>query len=291
LSGWLLEFCMPREKAKSVEDLLEAFGAQSVTLSASEDSGEFFEAAPGADPDWARLRMQASFPSELDIALLRAALTNVPGIEPAFEPLPERDWVRENRDSFTPIHVGGALWICPSWHSPPVAEAVNLVLDPGAAFGTGRHPTTLLCLRWLARNPPKGARVIDYGCGSGILAIAALKLGAREALGVDIDDLARETAAENAQRNGVGAAFRVQAPGGEIAAGEVVLANILADTLIELADELTRLTLPGGRILLSGILKSQAGTVQAAYAGAFDLLCLDHEGWSLLIGQRVGDRR
>lgn len=288
---WLLECEAPRERLETVELLLETFGAQSVTLAASADSSEFIEATPGADPDWARWRVQALFAPTLDIALLHAALANMLDHEPAFERLSGRDWVRESRESVVPIHAGGALWICPSWHSPPIANAVNIILDPGAAFGTGRHPTTLLCLRWLAVNPLRGARVIDYGCGSGILAIAALKLGAREALGVEIDDLARETAAENARRNGVGPSFRVQGPDGAIAAGELVLANILADTLVELADELTRLTLPGGRILLSGILAAQAERVETLYAGSFDFRRLDLEGWSLLVGRRTGAQR
>lgn len=286
MSGWLVECRAAREQADGLEDLLAAFGAQSVTLSPSADGGEFFETVPGADPDWTVLQIQALFPPELDVALLKRALANLLDDEPSFEPLPERDWVRENRESFAPIHAGGNLWICPSWHTPPAADAVNVILDPGAAFGTGRHPTTLLCLRWLAQHPPVGARVIDYGCGSGILAIAAIKLGARAAVAVEIDALARETAAENARRNAVGTTFHVQAPGGEIKAGEVVLANILADTLIELADELTRLTLPGGRILLSGILGAQADFVEAAYRGAFAFSRLECEGWSLLVGKK-----
>jgi ribosomal protein L11 methyltransferase len=284
--GWLVSCHVAREKLEPVEALLERFGAQYVTCAASGDSGPYFERDPGAEPDWARLRVQAAFPPGLDFALLRAALLNLAGSEPALELLPQRDWVRENRASFIPLHAGGELWICPSWHAPPVPGAVNVILDPGAAFGTGRHPSTALCLSWLAKHPPRGARVIDFGCGSGILAIAALKLGAREASGVEIDPLARETAEENARRNGVAARFVVQPPDRGVAAGELVLANILADTLIELADHLASLTTAGGRILLSGILESQSRSVMAAYAEAFAVRQRVLDGWCLLIGER-----
>ncbi len=198
----------------------------------------------------------------------------------------EQDWVRVSRDQFRPMAVGPRLWVVPSWHRPPPAPAISLVVDPGLAFGTGEHPTTRLCLAWLDRVVRGGERVLDFGCGSGILAIAAMKLGARMALGIDIDPEALAVSAANARRNGVHLTLCLPGQAPPFAA-DLVTANILANPLVELAPTLAGRTRPGGRIALSGILETQSADVGRAYAPWFDLAPLRQEsGWVLLTGRR-----
>jgi ribosomal protein L11 methyltransferase len=198
----------------------------------------------------------------------------------------DRDWVRETQAQFAPIRVSPRLWIVPSWHAAPDPAALNIVLDPGLAFGTGGHPTTRLCLNWLERAIGGGESVIDYGCGSGILAIAAMKLGAGSAVGIDIDAQALLAARGNAIQNRVevefrGAAARACPP------ADIVVANILARPLIVLAPLLAGLTAPGGRLALAGLLAAQAQDVHAAYDEWFDLGREgEEEGWVVLAGTR-----
>jgi ribosomal protein L11 methyltransferase len=198
----------------------------------------------------------------------------------------DEDWVRLSQSQFEPIRISAKLWIVPSWAKAPDPQAFNLVLDPGLAFGTGSHPTTRLCLHWLERTIHGGERVLDYGCGSGILAIAALRLGAREALGVDIDPLALLAARANAVRNRVDARFVNTETAPDFQA-DLVAANILANPLILLAPLLAGYLSKGGRIALSGILETQAEEVMAAYAPwcAMRVGDKDH-GWALLEGLR-----
>jgi len=176
-------------------------------------------------------------------------------------------------DNFQPMRFGQRLWIVPSWHAAPQPEAVNLLLDPGLAFGTGTHPTTALCLEWLDGQDLNDCTVIDFGCGSGILAIAALLLGAPQAIGTDIDPQALEASRDNAGRNGIDPArFPVYLPADmPQQPAEVVVANILAGPLVSLAPQITALVKAGGRLALSGILAEQAEEVRVAYADAFDL--------------------
>jgi ribosomal protein L11 methyltransferase len=198
----------------------------------------------------------------------------------------DADWVRLTQSQFQPLQITPRLWVVPSWHAPPDPAAINIVLDPGVAFGTGAHPTTRLCLRWLDAVVTPDADILDYGCGSGILAIAAMKLGARSARGIDIDPQAVLAARDNAERNGVTVNFSVttDAPA---APARIVVANILANPLTVLAPLLTRLTRPGGRIALSGILAEQAQSVVDAYAGNFAMQpAATDEGWVLLTGIR-----
>ena len=186
----------------------------------------------------------------------------------------------------TPQRIAPRLWIVPSWHAPPEPSAINVVLDPGLAFGTGTHPTTRLCLRWLAARIRGGESVIDFGCGSGILAIAAAKLGARDVSGVDIDPQAVSAARENAARNGVEAIF-VSAAAQLRAPADIVVANILAQPLIVLAPLLAQSNGAGGRLALSGILVEQADEVRAAYAAWYDFEPVEEEeGWVLVSGTR-----
>jgi ribosomal protein L11 methyltransferase len=202
--------------------------------------------------------------------------------------VPSRDWVRATQAQFQPIRIADDFWIVPSWCEAPRADALNLVLDPGLAFGTGAHPTTQLCLRWLS-GVARSAAVLDYGCGSGILAIAAAKLGARRVVGTDIDPQALRASVENAAANGVRAHFVLA---GELAEGrfDVIVANILANPLRLLAPALAARANAGGSIALSGILDAQADDVIAAYAPWFDVSVEGRDdGWTLLAGARRAD--
>jgi ribosomal protein L11 methyltransferase len=202
------------------------------------------------------------------------------------EPLPEQDWVLASQEQFQPLRVSERLWVVPSWRQPVDPGAVNLLLDPGLAFGTGSHPSTRLCLQWLEQALQGGETVVDYGCGSGILAIAALKLGAARALGVDIDPNALATARDNARLNGVHAEFFDAAAPLAVEA-DLVVANILANPLKLLAPLLARLTRPGGRIALAGLLTPQCAELSAAYGAWFEIEgSREEEGWACLSAVR-----
>jgi ribosomal protein L11 methyltransferase len=182
------------------------------------------------------------------------------------EPLEDRDWVREWLKDFKPMRFGARLWICPTAYTPPDPEAVNLILDPGLAFGTGTHPTTALCLEWLDGAQVKGLEVTDYGCGSGILAIAAARLGARHVWAVDNDPQALVATADNSARNGVTAALSVCLPPAyPDHEADLILANILAGPLVSLAPLFAAHLKSGGRLVLSGILKAQEPDIRRAY--------------------------
>ena len=201
----------------------------------------------------------------------------------------EQDWVRATQAQFVPIHAAEKLWVVPSWCAPPDPGAINVTLDPGLAFGTGSHSTTRLCLAWLAQHLRRGESVLDYGCGSGILAIAAAKLGAGAVVGVDVDPQAIAASRANAQRNGVSATFA--RPDDAAAAAtrrfDVVVANILANPLVLLAPALAARVRTGGRIVLSGILEPQATEVSAAYAPWFKIsVWARDDGWVALAGVR-----
>jgi ribosomal protein L11 methyltransferase len=254
------------------ESLLEA-GAESVAL----------------DPAGSRMRVSVLARAGADAAALVASASSAAGLPlPAFitASLEDEDWVRRSQSQFGPIRIADRLWIVPSWHAPPDPAAIVVRLDPGLAFGTGSHVSTRLVLKYLEKNLRKAERVLDYGCGSGILAIAAAKLGAGEIAAVDIDPLALETAVANASDNNV--ILRVAAPE-SLAPGtfDLVLANILAGPLIALEPVLAARTRKGGHIALSGILESQAPEVAAAYRRDFDAgVMAVEEGWALVGGER-----
>src|SRR5712672_3673837 len=244
----------------------------------------------GESASWPRVKITAlcKNQSEPERLLLRAcdrAGIAVPVHE--VRKIPDEDWVAKSKEQFGPIRVSARLWIVPTWRTPSDPEAINLVLDPGLAFGTGSHPTTRLCLQWLERSIAGGETVLDYGCGSGILAIAALKLGARRAVGVDIDTDAVATARDNARRNGVAGEFLgVGAPLTFIA--DVVIANILANPLMVLAPVLASRCRQGGRIALSGILSEQASEVAKCYLPWIAFAPpAEAEGWVCLSGVRL----
>lgn len=248
---------------------------------------------PGAASErwWPTARLTALLDPEMDaVSLLHrvAALADEP--MPAYEtfPVADRDWVRATQAQFGPLRIEDDLWIVPTWCAPPNPAAVNVILDPGVAFGTGSHPTTRLCLAWLRARVQPGCSVLDYGCGSGILAIAAARLGAARATGVDIDPQALRAGAGNASQNGVDVTFAHAdaLPDGRF---DIVVANILANPLRLLAPALAARTERGGAIALAGILAAQAADVRAAYARWFDLAVWRAEdGWVLLAGRRDG---
>jgi ribosomal protein L11 methyltransferase len=223
---------------------------------------------------------------------LRDAFPDLPRQRVAILEVQETDWVKHVQEQFSPIQVSQRLWIVPSWcEAPTDPDVLVLHLDPGLAFGTGSHPTTRLCLRWLDRHPLEESSVLDYGCGSGILAIAASKLGAQRVAGVDIDPLAVQAAQSNASINGVDAVFVLPEPQAPLTA-EVVVANILANPLKQLAELLCSAVQPGGWLVLSGILEDQANAVAEAYRlashGQILLKVQDtEEGWVCLVGQRL----
>jgi ribosomal protein L11 methyltransferase len=244
---------------------------------------------PGMAADvWHDSLVTALFEPEADIEVILAAAATQVGLAatPAhtIEALEEQDWVRLTQSQFDPIQISARLWIVPSWHASPDANAINLELDPGLAFGTGSHPTTRLCLQWLDDNLRGGESVLDYGCGSGILAIAARKLGAGEVVGVDIDPQAVQASQDNAARNQVTARFALPdaAPRAEY---DVVIANILSNPLRVLAPALAASVKTGGRIVLSGVLAEQAEEMNGIYGAWFDMApAATDEGWARLTG-------
>ncbi len=288
---------VPGAEAEALSEALAEAGALATEI-ADADAGTAAEAAvfgePGSDSAlWPRCRVTALFDAAANVA--RAVDTALEGLQisataGSVERIEDADWVALTQRQFEPIRAGERLWIVPTWHQPPDPRAVNVVLDPGAAFGTGSHPTTRLVLAWLEREVRPGDRVLDYGCGSGILAIAALKLGAGAALAVDVDPLALEAARYNASQNHVALAIADagQAPRGRF---RITVANILANPLRMLAPLLAEHTQPGGAIALSGILEDQAAAVIDAYAphAVLDVAARD-SGWVLLAGTRHGER-
>jgi ribosomal protein L11 methyltransferase len=267
-------------------------GALSVTLADAADT-PILEPAPGATPLWPSVALSALYDVHADREALTAALRealDAPGLEPRYEELADRPWEREWLKDFKPMRFGRRLWICPGGQAPPpeAADAQVVWLDPGLAFGTGTHATTALCLEWLDAQELRGARVFDVGCGSGILAIAALALGARHAVAMDIDPQALLATGENAGRNGVATRLDVRPAETPWDVGfDVVLANILAEPLVELAPRLAAAARPGGAVVLSGLLTAQAADVASAFAPWFDMESpRERDGWAGLAGRR-----
>ncbi|GHC25467.1 50S ribosomal protein L11 methyltransferase [Aidingimonas halophila] len=302
--AWLqLKARVAPEQAEQLEELLIAEGASAISLQDAHDD-PVLEPELGTTPLWDDTVLTGLYDDLDDIQAMiervrQAWSTHIPD-EPCpeihFELLADRDWEREWMDSFEPLKMGQRLWIVPSWHDSPDPQGVNLILDPGLAFGTGTHPTTALCLEWLDEQALAGQldrrNVLDIGCGSGILAIAALKLGANRAAGTDIDPQALTASRENAERNGIDMArLSLSVPdtfeGGEF---PIVLANILAGPLIEQAPMITSHLAPGGRLVLSGILSHQADEVLDVYRdrGITMDAPVERDGWVRLSGHRPG---
>ncbi len=281
------------EEVDSLSDALLDAGALSVSCenARAETAAQVphFDGS-GESVSWPRMKLTAlcEVQAEPEQLLLRAC--NLAGIAvPVHElrSVPDEDWVARSREQFGPIRVSATLWIVPTWRSPPEPDAINLVLDPGLAFGTGSHPTTRLCLQWLERSIAGGETVLDYGCGSGILAIAALKLGARRAVGVDIDPDAVATARANARRNGVAGEFLEDCAPLTFTA-DLVIANILANPLKLLAPILASRCRHGGQIALSGILPDQVRNVESCYSPWIAFVPpAETEGWVCLSGVKL----
>jgi ribosomal protein L11 methyltransferase len=281
---------LPRGELTRAEEACMQLGALAVSLA---DAGDepLLEPAPGETPLWQAVRLQALFAYGANPGIAAATLAAVLDIAPdaiAIQHVEDRVWEREWLKDFRPMRFGHRLWVAPAGQRPTEPATVVLELDPGLAFGTGTHATTALCLEWLDRQVRGGEQVLDYGCGSGILALAALKLGADAALACDIDPQALMATRENASKNGLAAKIRV-AEDPETVAGhfDLVLANILARPLIELAPRLATHCRAGGVMALAGMLARQAAEVAEAYRPWFDIAPeSEREGWSLLAGRR-----
>ena len=292
--AWLsVTFLTDASHAEPLCDALLEAGALSASIEDADagtpdEQPQFGEPGSVNTPGWMRSRVVALVEPDADIEGLLGAAASTVGLDelPAYavEDVAEQNWVQLTQSQFDPIRISDRLWIVPSWHETPDPTAVNLILDPGMAFGTGSHPTTRLCLEWLERNVANGCTVLDYGCGSGILAIAASRLGAGRVAGVDIDPQAVEAARANAERNGVSAFF---ADSATPVAGEydLVVANILSNPLRVLAPAICAHVRPGGRLALSGILREQADEIIAIYASWIPLQVADtREDWVCLSG-------
>lgn len=286
--AWIQFICnTTSDKADALSDAFSECGAVAVTFEDDADQ-PIYEPDLGTTPLWTATRIVALFdaetnPDDVD-NMLSTLITDPPSYR--VEAVEDKDWEREWMDNFHPIQFGERLWICPSWHTPPAADAVNIMLDPGLAFGTGTHPTTALCLNWLDQADLKGKYVIDYGCGSGILAIAAALLGAERVIGVDTDPQALEATRANAARNGV--EIEAYLPGDcPDEPCDLLLANILAGPLQTLAPLFANLAKPNAEIVLSGILQVQAEEVSESYQAWFDMQpAVIKEDWIRLNGTR-----
>lgn len=292
----------PEDAVETVSDALMELEALSVSVEDADADTPAEQALfgepdmPAPAPGWQQSTLRALFADEAAATAAATLLLSqdwAAGVVlQAIETVPDQDWVRITQSQFAPVEVTPTFWIVPSWHEAPAAAAQVIRLDPGLAFGTGTHPTTRMCLRWIATHEPavRGARVLDYGCGSGILAIGAARFGATDVVAVDIDPAALQSTRDNATANGV--AFAVGSPdaaGAPSGAYPLVLANILATPLKLLAPLLGAHVAPGGHLVLAGILARQAQELQAAYAPQLTLQVADEEdGWILMTARRAG---
>jgi ribosomal protein L11 methyltransferase len=292
---WLkLKLHVESKQAHAFAEAFEEWGAISVTL---QDAGDeaVFETRWEQNPLWSKVQITGLFPEQTDTddllarARQRFGLTETPLHE--IDLLGDEDWAHSWMAHYQPLNLGRNLWVVPSWCQPPEPGAVNIILDPGLAFGTGDHPTTALCLEWLSEQQLAGKTLLDYGCGSGILSIAALKFGAAQAYAVDIDPQALEVTRQNAMRNGIHDGLNVMLPSalpGDLQA-DILVANILMGTLIELAPEIKMRVRPEGLLALSGMLAGQETEVCAHYEPSFTLTTRERQKWVLLAGRKTRD--
>ncbi len=283
------------ENAEQIGDMLmEETGALSVTFLDAQDT-PVFEPLPGETRLWGDTDILALYDAEADtnfiIDQIKASNMLVENFAYKVEQLEDKDWEREWMENFHPMKFGERLWICPSWREVPEPDAVNVMLDPGLAFGTGTHPTTALCLEWLESMDLSGKTVIDFGCGSGILAIAAIKLGAEKVIGIDIDPQALLASKDNAERNGVAEKLEVYLPQNqpEGLIADVVVANILAGPLRELAPIIKGLVKPNGALAMSGVLDTQAEDVASYYRDELHIdPIVEQSEWCRISGRKQG---
>ncbi|MEI8609246.1 50S ribosomal protein L11 methyltransferase [Enterovibrio norvegicus] len=282
------------ENAETIGDMLmDEAGALSVTFLDAKDT-PVFEPLPGETRLWGETDILALYDAETDMDAVLAILKASPLLANDFaykvEQLEDKDWERAWMDNFKPMQFGQRLWVCPSWCDAPDPNAVNIMLDPGLAFGTGTHPTTALCLQWLDGQELTGKTVIDFGCGSGILSLAALLLGAEKVIGIDIDPQALQASKDNAERNGVADRLELYLPQDQPdnLKAEFVVANILAGPLRELSPVIKSLMMPNGKLAMSGVLDTQAESVADCYR---DELTIDDiivkEEWCRITGQKA----
>ncbi|OCG01202.1 50S ribosomal protein L11 methyltransferase [Gilliamella sp. wkB112] len=273
--------------AEHISEQLDESGAVSVTFEDTYDT-PVFEPLPGETKLWGNTDVIGLYDAQTDINQLKAVL-NLEQYSYKIEQLEDKDWEREWMDNFHPMQFGKRLWICPSWREVPDPSAVNVMLDPGLAFGTGTHPTTALCLTWLDSLDLHNKLVIDYGCGSGILAIAALKLGAKQVIGIDIDPQAIQASRDNAERNNVSEKLSLYLAKDlpDNLQADVVVANILAGPLKELEPQISKLVKSNGQLGLSGILATQAPAVSSAYQPHFVLdPVVEQQEWCRITGKK-----
>ena len=278
--------------ANKLSNMLMGQGAQAVTYMDAHDN-PVYEPLPGETKLWGETMVTGLFDAEVDPAPIIAFFQRHFGKQMPYkvEQLEDKDWVREWMDHFHPMQFGERLWICPSWRDVPNPDAVNVMLDPGLAFGTGTHPTTALCLQWLDGLDLAGKTVVDFGCGSGILGIAALKLGAARVIGIDIDPQAIQASRDNAERNGVADQIELYLPADQPqdVEADVVVANILAGPLRELAPLIAGHGKAGSLMALSGVLESQAPELETIYGQWFEMdPTAVKEEWCRLSGRKLG---
>ena len=291
--AWVqIRFAVLADHVDSISDFLMDIGCQSVTFSAAQEQKAIFELKPGDISYWPTSNCMGLFDAADDMDFVVRSLANHPHLSKDFahtiEQVEDKDWEREWMDNFHPIKFGERLWICPSWREIPEPEACNVILDPGLAFGTGTHATTALCLKWLEGMDLTDKTVLDFGCGSGILAIAALKLGAKRAIGIDIDPKAITASQENAERNDVADQIELYLPQDAPQFDtEVIVANILAGPLKELKEVICGYGHSGTLVALSGILAEQADDVAKAYEVLTELLPPEQEDEWVRINGRI----
>lgn len=271
------------DRESEAADLFAQLGALAVTSHGSE--GEIWLEHGVADsPQWQKVELVGLFDDETDVEWVCAQLKQHLSVAARFENLADQDWVTQSQQQTKPTRVGRGLWICPSWADSSELPGVTIKLDPGLAFGTGTHATTAMCLDWLSRVPRRRGTLLDYGCGSGVLSIAALLLGFEHAVAVDIDPQALRASNENAAENAVHDRILVQHPqqlSSQLQA-DIVIANILAGTIESLSQQLADHVRPGGWLVLSGILGDQAGNLMNDYFGGFEFVRWQREQWVLL---------
>ena len=292
MSWWQLSVECSDEELEKTEDDLLSIGAIAITLADAEDE-PLYEPLPGHTPVWKRSIVTGLFENDRPLESLYTNLVKMLSASLVStiktSSLQDEDWVAAYQRHFKPIQCTDDLWIVPEWCEAPDPDALNIILSPGVAFGTGGHPTTALCLEWLSNNKPSHLDCIDYGCGSGILAIAALKLGARQVIGVDIDPQALDSSRQNAERNQIDATQLPLLDNNQAITelSDLLIANILSAPLISMADYLASLIKPGGRIVLSGILQNQVDATKAAYQSTFEFDDTHiMEDWACITGIR-----
>lgn len=286
-------FTQNKDAVEAISELLESAGALSITYQDAADE-EIFEPEIGSTPLWHATKITALFSADTDMSAVETLLDNFSQLEkPAkytIEVLEEREWSKLWMKDFKPLQFADNLWICPSWCEPVDPAAVNIKLDPGLAFGTGTHPTTALCLQWLAKQTLNNELVIDFGCGSGILGIAALLLGAKQVYAVDIDPQAVLATKDNAKQNGIVEPQIITTLTDQIdlPKADILLANILANPLIELAEQFSHLVKDNGYIVLSGIIESQRDVIVNHYQQWFTISEItSQENWFCIVAKKM----